>query len=417
MIHPDEVLKKIPLELDHNDWHLAFDDTDIQVYSREKASLSPLVGFKTVTYHHISSDQVFEFLKDVCGAMNRINHLFIHGEEFRGWPSKIDPEGRLVRTSFKMPFPMKNREFLHGLHCQKVNDRIQIIGYTPIEAPEIKVQKDFIRCPMYISGQRITILNNGTVRVEHLMVYALAGSISHSLQDRWFKKSHIKAYVKEWRNLRKHLFPQKSDFVYNEELVKSLKNALNESEVWHMIGKQGTGTVKIGRLPYCSKNAIRTDIVINRSIEKVVNVIGDKSLEFLPLWNKEFMHGEILEELEKTDKRVIWLIKVRYKTPFFISNREYVYLFSREWLNQDECIITYHSVNHRSPVPKGFVRAVLYPSVHLCTRHDNDTYLSHLLVTDLGATLGKIQNNLLRKSLIKAHYRDMKNQTKLFRKI
>ena len=414
MINPDEVLKNIPIELDTGEWDLDFDNTDIQVYSQKNACNSPVIGFKTVTYHLIASNHIFDFLEDVCGAMNRINHLFILGEKFRDWPTKRDPNGTLVRTSFRMPFPMKNREFLHGLHSQKLDDGTHLIAYTPIDTQEIPVQKKFIRCPMYVSGQRITQLDNGTVRVEHLMVYALDGAIRHSLQDRWFRKSHVKAYLKEWRNLREYLFPPKWAEIDYPKLRLVLEDALIESDSWTKEGKPPVGSIKVGRVKYCSRNSVRTDLVVNNPIRKVVDVIADNSLQFLPLWNKEFLNGEVLKEQEVSPKHKTWLIRVHYKTPFFLDNREYVYHFSREWITDDECIITYHSVEHNSSVPQGFVRALLYPSVHRCRTTGEGTSIEHLLVTDLGGKLGKIQDKLLKKSLVKAHCRDLSNQFRLF---
>jgi len=66
-------------------------------------------------------------------------------------------------------------------------------------------------------------------------------------------------------------------------------------------------------------------------------------------------------------------------------------------------------------VPDGFIRSLLYPSVHRCTRLDaQQTRLEHLLVTDLGGKLSQRQDTLLKGGLVQAHERDMKNQVALF---
>jgi hypothetical protein len=63
------------------------------------------------------------------------------------------------------------------------------------------VKNGFLRCPTYLSGQRITTLPNQKVRVEHMMVYELAGNISKKIQNKYFKKGHIQAYIREWQKL------------------------------------------------------------------------------------------------------------------------------------------------------------------------------------------------------------------------
>lgn len=417
MINPQETLTTIPKELDAQGWDLALDQTDIRVYTKPNASNSSIIGFKTVTDHFIPIELVYALLKDVCGAMNSINDLFVLGEEFRDWSVALDPKGKLVRTSFKMPFPMANREFLHGLHSYQAAPNIYIIGYTPIEETSITVRKGYVRCPMYISGQRITALACGVVRVEHLMVYNLGGKISGAVQDRWLKNTHVGAYVKEWRKLRAYMYPSKLEEINYDNLSKLLQTALKESQAWAKVGKPKSGTVKVGRLSYCPRNVYRTDINIQSPIQKVVEVLADKSLEYLPQWNKEFMNGEILATLEESPQKAAWLLRVHYQTPFFLSNREYIYYFSREWLSEEECLIFYHSVEHESSVPKGFVRALLYPTVHRCTQKGTTTLVEHLLATDLGGKLSNKQDGLLKGGLVQAHCRDMANQVKLFERL
>jgi hypothetical protein len=298
MITPAQTLQTIPQELDASGWQLEVDYVDIQVYSKLNASDSNIIGFKTVTEHPISQSSVVDLLKDVCGAMHRINDLFVLGENIRTWSVPIDTTGSLVRTSFQMPFPMANREFLHGLHFQEVDSETHLVAYTPIEDASIPVQENYVRCPMSISGQRIRSLSTGTIQVEHLMVYRLGGNISKSIQDYFLKKSHIGAYIKEWRNLRTFLYPAPIDTINYTQLTSIALNTLQISEQWQTIGQPKIGQIKVGRLSYSPRTAFRTDVIVNTSLEKVVEVLADQSLEYLPKWNKEFMQGTVLETLE-----------------------------------------------------------------------------------------------------------------------
>jgi hypothetical protein len=412
---PSKTILNIPIELDQADWQLEFDQSDIQVYSKHDASDSGIIGFKTITYHAVSIHSVLDLLKDVCDAMNNINDMFVLGEVFRKWPTDFDKEGTLVRTSFKMPFPFKNREFLHGLHYQQINATSHVFGYTPIEDQSIPLQDAYIRCEMFISGQRVSQLSDGLVKVEHLMVYRLGGKVSSYLQDKWLKKSHVKAYIKEWRNLRSFLFPPDLENVAYKNLVALGSSSFIESENWSKQGKGKYGKVRSGRLAYAPHVAYRLDLEVEARLELAVDILADRSLEFLQKWNKEFISGEILQTKTINANTSNWLLKVSYKTPNPLDNREYVYFFSREWISSDEAIICYNSVKYSEPSANGFTRALLYPSFHRCLRTaHNKTKVEHILATDLGGNLATFQDNLLSGSLASAQYSDMEKQVALF---
>lgn len=411
-------LQQVPQELDHPEWVLEVDHTDIQVYARKGASQSEIIGFKTVTYHAVSVRTLFEFLKNVCHAMEQINDMYLLGETLEEWPITEDEQGTLVRTSFRMPFPFTNREFLHGLHAYQINNHTFIVGYTPAHEQDIPVQPNYVRCPTYISGQRITQLDNGMTQVEHLMTYHLGGKVSDVMQDRWLKKAHVGAYVKEWRGLHAQHYPCLVEAIDYGRLKQLLLTALAESEQWTLTKKIDAGEIRVGRLAYCPRNIYRTDAWVQAPLQQVVQVIANQSLEFLPQWNQEFINGEILETLEDHSQKSAWIIRVHYQTPFFLSNREYIYYFSKEWLTSTEVLITYHSITSDRPVPQGFVRALLHPSVHRCIAlPDGRTKIEHLLATDLGGRLSAQQDALLRGGLIQAHCRDLTNQQQLFARL
>lgn len=414
---PEEAITTIPAELDKADWNLEFDATDISVFSKFGACQAPVIGFKTITTHPVSAKIAFNLLKDVNKAMEMINDQFARGEVVSAWPSASDPEGSLVRTSFKMPWPMGNREFPHGLHCKSIDENTFIVAYTPMVPYNIFRQVGYIQCPIYPSGQRITELGNGSCRVEHLMVYELAGSISKSVQDKWMKKAHVGAYIKEWRKLREVLFPTKLEDINHLQLTRLALESMETSETWPVKKQVNRGSIQLGRLPYCPRNVVRTTLTVPASLEQVTDVLADESLRYLPQWNKEFNAGEILKNLKSIDKQKAWLVQVEYNTPFFLDNRQYVYYFSREWLSNDEVLILYCSVDHESTPPQGVTRALLYPTVHRLTRiSNNETRIEHLLATDLCGKLAPKQDSLLKGGLIQAHVRDMASQLKLFSK-
>lgn len=412
---PDNSLEAIELGLDQKDWSLEHQQNHVQVYSKYGVHQSNIIGFKTITEHAVDPDTVYAFLKDVCGAMNEINELYLHGETFDPWPSDKDDNGSVVRTSFKMPFPMSNREFVHGLHAYQKDASTYLIAYTPLDAKDIAVQHQFVRCPMEISGQRIRLLSSGLVQVEHLMIYQLGGSISTSVQDNWFRKAHVSAYVKEWKTLRTALLPPSLSNINPEQLQNIAYDSLRISSSWSPIGNPKYGQLKSGYLSYLPQAVFRLDLTIDTDISQAVRVLADESLNYLPQWNKEFESGIVLEQLEQSDRKTSCMIRVEYQTPFFLKNREYVYYFSREWISPDEALILYYSVNHPSPVPDNCVRAILYPSVHRCLRMSNNkTKIEHLLATDLKGKLGPWQNTFLKGGLMQAQCHDMEQQQRLF---
>lgn len=413
MNNPEETLQQIPIELDHPDWVLERNHTDVQVYSRHGACHSSVVGFKTVTVHPVSASRVFDLLKDVRHAMQLVNNMYKFGKLFSEWPTPTDPNGTLVGTYFNMPFPFTNREFVHGLHTSKPNADTWIVSYTPVEDDIVPAEPGFIRCKTYISGQRITALPDGTCRVEHLMVYELGGAVSIDMQDNWLKAGHVGAYVNEWRNLRQTLFPASVADLNNDILCKTNATALALSQNWATAKTTNGGVVKTGRLPFSPTNAYRLEYTLPLPINAVTDLIGNQSLQYLPQWNKEFVSGDILQTLEDSADVKAWIMRVRYSTPMVVDNREYIYHFSVTKLADNEVMINYQSVATEAEPPEGYTRAILYPSVHHLVAKGNKTVVTHILATNLQGKLGSRQDRLLRNGLINAQIRDIKSQLKL----
>jgi hypothetical protein len=99
-----------------------------------------------------------------------------------------------------------------------------------------------------------------------------------------------------------------------------------------------------------------------------------------------------------------------------MRDREYLYYLSAEHVRDDEVLIAYCSVqDDRAPWP-GHHRAVLYPTVHRCTRVEaGQTRVEHILVNDLcGAIPVSVQNRLFRSAFLAANLRDSQAQQRLF---
>ena len=120
------VLAAIPRELDADGWQLRFDGADIRVYSKLGACGAPVHGFKTVTEYTVPKEHLASLLADVVGAMSQMNETFHSGRslQWEGYP------GDLVKTCFALPWPLQNREFVHGIAHQVGHDT-DLIAYVP----------------------------------------------------------------------------------------------------------------------------------------------------------------------------------------------------------------------------------------------------------------------------------------------
>jgi hypothetical protein len=192
----NELAHEVVRQLDTTDWQEGLISPQVQVYySRELPA--PVVGYRTVTEHDARPEELFGFLgTDMLEAFSKLNRRFLFAEQLQAEP-------RVVRTGFSMPPGFSSREFLHLLVCTQLDERVWVVAYGPVGDESLfpVVRNGFIRCPMYPSGQRITVTGGGRTRVEHLMVYELGGWISHRLQNSVFHAGHLRAYHDEWLGL------------------------------------------------------------------------------------------------------------------------------------------------------------------------------------------------------------------------
>ncbi len=202
------------------------------------------------------------------------------------------------------------------------------------------------------------------------------------------------------------------------ELLSSLKSALELSEEWETSIESEGVVIQNGFLPYSPIRAYRSTVEIAAGPEQVAEMIADKAVEYLPLWNREFRDGQVQQIIENSQNRKSWVHRVRYRTPVMLRDREYLYYMVRENLKDGTIIIGYMSIDDADLKPeRGTVRGLLYPTVHLCEPRDgNITVLKHILANNLrGVFSPYIQNTLLSGALAEANLRDSLHQRQLFR--
>ena len=179
--------------LNESDWQIQARRDGVTVYTSPSPD-NPYLGFRTVTVIHAAYRKVVAFLgSNLFDAMSGMNRRYIEG-------GVVDLPSSTVRTAFRMPPGMRNRDFVHSLGIHEVNPGTTVVAYGP-KPPGLFPVKNYVRCPMFPSGQRISRLENGRVRVEHLMVYGLGGAVTPFVQNHLFRRAHIRAYLDEWTRL------------------------------------------------------------------------------------------------------------------------------------------------------------------------------------------------------------------------
>lgn len=155
--------------------------------------------------------------------------------------------------------------------------------------------------------------------------------------------------------------------------------------------------------------SVRYTAIIDQSLEVIENFAYDAMLENMPKWSKEFMGGELLEQINDHES----ILKTKFKTPFFLKNREYVFYLGKI-RSANELKVIYRSIDHPNykEVSSGFIRSKLYPTIYKFTKiNDQQTQIEHILSTDLGKDLPLwFQNNaMVVNGVVNANYRDCIN--------
>jgi len=191
--------------MDHTPWALCFDEDGLQVfrglpvYGPDDAP-HPTEGFLIRAKVKASRAHGMAYFHDACHFARTANHRTTRDEILRVDDPRRDHYRALVRTGFSLPWPLRDREFLHTVGTT-VRDGRGLIAYgtLPADHPIAPPWPGYLRCPMEPSGQRLTPLDDGWLLAEHCMTYDLGGRITPPLQNVVFHRGHVRAYAEEWR--------------------------------------------------------------------------------------------------------------------------------------------------------------------------------------------------------------------------
>lgn len=151
----------------------------------------------------VSVDHGLAYFHDACHFADTANKMTSASEIVRVLAAPLEAYEAIVRTGFGLPWPLQDREFLHYVATERTTDAqgrdVAVIAYATVDDPTLPPPwPGALRCVMQPSGQRVTDLGGGRVRVEHCMTYDLGGWIGPRVQDALFHRGHVQAYLDEW---------------------------------------------------------------------------------------------------------------------------------------------------------------------------------------------------------------------------
>lgn len=164
----------------------------------------PCEGFLiTAERDDITLPHALAFFHDACHFADTANRMTTRSQIIRVDSARVDRYRAVVRTGFALPWPLQDREFLHLVATRVDRDaegrRRALIAYDDVSHDGLPpAWEGYLRCRTAPSGQRVTELGDGRVRVEHCMTYPLGGAITPWIQNHVFHRGHIGAYRDEW---------------------------------------------------------------------------------------------------------------------------------------------------------------------------------------------------------------------------
>ncbi len=195
--------------MDHSSWTLRREGTGVSVSSARPVfggggEPSDVEGFLVAAEREdLSLAHGLAYFHDACHFADTANAMTTLREIVAVSDPRLDHYRAVVRTGFSLPWPLQDREFLHGVATRVDRDpqgrhRVLIAYWTVPETGLPPAWSGYLRCPMAPSGQRLTDLGDGRVRAEHCMTYDLGGRVPHWAQNRLFHRGHVGAYFDEW---------------------------------------------------------------------------------------------------------------------------------------------------------------------------------------------------------------------------
>lgn len=204
------LIRSLHYAIECSDWTVGYDADGVTVAHARPvyaAGQAPhrVEGFLiSAELDDVSVDHGLAYFHDACHFADTANAMTSASEIVDVQARQMDRYEALVRTGFALPWPLQDREFLHYVTTHRAPDTqardAATIAYASVDSgPGVPAPwPGALRCPMQPSGQLITDLGRGRIRLQHCMTYDLVGSIPTWAQNLMFHRGHVDAYVTEW---------------------------------------------------------------------------------------------------------------------------------------------------------------------------------------------------------------------------
>lgn len=210
LLDVDRLFDQLVYAMDHTPWVARRQEAGITVSSghpsfEPQGAPHAAEGFLIAAEcSGVTLDHALAYFHDACHFADTANAMTTRSQIVSVEEGRLDHYRAVVRTGFALPWPLRDREFLHDVATRRDRDergrqRVLIAYATASEEGVPPAWPGYLRCAMAPSGQRATLLEDGRVRVEHCMTYPLGGAISAWMQTHVFHRGHVTAYFDEWR--------------------------------------------------------------------------------------------------------------------------------------------------------------------------------------------------------------------------
>jgi hypothetical protein len=190
---------------------------------------------------------------------------------------------------------------------------------------------------------------------------------------------------------------------------------LAQSQAWKVVEFGSGWSVASGFVARWPWRVWRVAVDVAAPTVAVATTLGDQSIEELPSWNREFVEGEWLVAPRSGAPSWVAQVRVRYATPWPLSDREYRYAFRRSVEPDGSVLLQYESLPLVGRPSLGCTEARLHGTVHRLVPTEGGTRIEHLLSGDLGGAFPLwMQSWVLRGGLAAAQARDARALHRMF---
>ncbi len=139
---------------------------------------------------------------EMLEGMPQWSQEFIQGKILK----TIDEDSQVLKTQFKTPFFMKNREYVFFFGRIRTEDRLKVFYRSVCDEEYEAVPKGFIRSKLYPTIYQFTKIDEQHTKIEHILSTDLGKDMPLSIQNNGaLIKGYLKANLRDCLSIKKAL--------------------------------------------------------------------------------------------------------------------------------------------------------------------------------------------------------------------